>query len=173
MTQKTWTLDQIEVNVSGFFTTHHHFRTEMGALGKFTFPAFGQHGVFRTADGRELTMEKTHWLGSAHQLVEGNVVRATADLPGLLRQDYAIQFEGQDYVLEPEGIFKMGWVLADAAGTTLLEIQPRGVLKQGAYLTIWAKVDADLVAFAYYLVHMRKQEQAAAVAATSSAAAAS
>jgi hypothetical protein len=57
------------------------------------------------------------------------------------------------------------------AGTTLLEIQPRGVLKQGAYLTILAEVDADLVAFAYYLVHMRKQEQAASVAAVSAAAA--
>jgi hypothetical protein len=173
MNQKTWTLDQIEVDVSGFFTTHHHFRTEMGALGEFTFPAFSQYGVFKTVDGRELTMEKTHWLGSAHRLVENNVARGTADLPGLFRQDYAIQFEGQDYALEPKAIFSQDWVLVDAAGTTLLEIQPRGILKQGAYLTIWANVDADLVAFAYYLVHMRKQEQAAAVAATSSAAAAS
>jgi hypothetical protein len=47
----------------------------------------------------------------------------------------------------------------------MLEIQPRGAFKQGAYLTITGAVDADLVAFVYYLVHMRQQEDAAASAA--------
>jgi hypothetical protein len=48
-----------------------------------------------------------------------------------------------------------------------MEIQPRGVFKQGAYLSVRAAIELDLVAFAYYLVHSRKQEDAAVVAATS------
>jgi hypothetical protein len=48
-----------------------------------------------------------------------------------------------------------------------MEIQPRGVFKQGAYLSLRGAIELDLVAFAYFLVQMRKQEDAAVVAATS------
>jgi hypothetical protein len=161
---------EIEVEVSGFFTTHHHFQTEAGSLGAFTFPAFSQQGTYHTADRRKLLMQKTHWLGTAHEFVDGDLVRGTADRPGLFRQDIAIRFDGLAYSLQPEGLFKQGWFLLDAQGNTLLEFQPRGVFKQGAYITVWQPVSEELLAFAYYLVHMRKQEQAAAVAATSTAA---
>lgn len=154
----------IEVEVSGFFTTHHYFRTEAGILGELTFPAFSQYGTFRTAGGRELLMQKPHWLGTAHEFVDGNLVRGTADRPGLFRQDITIRFDGKAYSLEPEGIFKQGWFLLDAEGQTLLELQPRGAFKQGAFITLWQPISIDLLAFAYYLVHMRKQEQAAVAA---------
>jgi hypothetical protein len=161
-------LDEIEVAVSGFFTTHHHFQTEWGGLGKCTFPAFSQHAMYRTADGRELLMQKSHWLGSAHELVDGGSVRARADRPGLFRRDILIQFDGQEYTLEPEGLFSRGWLLFDAGGTKLLELRPRGAFKQGAYLTIIGSINSDLVAFVYYLVHMRQQEDAAATTAATS-----
>jgi hypothetical protein len=161
-------LDEIEVAVSGFFTTHHHFQTEWGGLGKCTFPAFSQHAMYRTADGRELLMQKSHWLGSAHELVDGGSVRARADRPGLFRRDILIQFDGQEYTLEPEGLFSRGWLLFDAGGTKLLELRPRGAFKQGAYLTISGSINSDLVAFVYYLVHMRQQEDAAATTAATS-----
>jgi hypothetical protein len=173
MAKKTWMLDQIEIEVTGFFTTHHVFRANGESLGELTFPAFSQIGEFHGANGRELLMQRTHWLGSAHQLLQGEVVRATADQPGLLRRDIAIQFDGQPHSLEPGGAFSRGWYLMDAGGNTLLEIQPRGVFRQGAILTIRSAVDADLAIFAYYLVHVRQQEEAAAVAATSSVAATS
>ncbi len=166
VTRESWMLDEIEVDVSGFFTTHHQFQTRSGSLGKFTFPAFSQHGIYRTPDGRELLMQKTHWLSSAHELVEGETVRGRADRAGLFRRDIAIWFDGRKYSLEPEGILSWGWYLVDAEGRKLLEYQPRGVFKQGAYLSITGAVDADLVAFAYYLVHMRQQEEAAAAGAT-------
>jgi hypothetical protein len=89
-----------------------------------------------------------------------------ADRRAMLSRDIVIEFDGQEYELIPEGILKQGWFLNDAQGNRLLEIQPRGVFRQGAYLTLVGWVDADLVAFAYYLVHMRKQEDSAAVAAT-------
>jgi hypothetical protein len=173
MAQRTWMLDQIEIEVTGFFTTHHLFQASGESLGELTFPAFSQSAGFRGADGRELLMQRTHWLGSAHELLQGQVVRGTADRPGLLRRDIAIHFNGQPYSLEPEGAFSRGWYLADGEGNTLLEIQPRGIFKQGAILTIRGAVDADLAIFSYYLVHVRQQEEAAAVAATSSVAAAS
>ncbi len=63
--------------------------------------------------------------------------------------------------MEPAGFWSRGWHLIDEAGTTLLEIQPRGIFRRGAYLTIIGPVDADLLVFAYYLVNVRWQEQAA------------
>jgi hypothetical protein len=42
------------------------------------------------------------------------------------------------------------------------------VFKQGAYLTINGSINSDLVAFVYYLVHMRQQEDAAATTAATS-----
>lgn len=167
MKKDTWAPDEIEVDVTGFFTTHHYLETRAGSLGELTFPAFSQHGTYVTHDGRELLMQKTHWLGTAHELVEGGIVRGRADRPGLLRQDIAVQFDGRQYSLEPEGLLSWGWFLLDAEGNRLLEIQPRGVFQQGSFMTITGAIDADLVAFTYYLVYTRRQEDAAAAAAAS------
>ena len=171
LTKERWILDEIEVDVSGFFTTHHCLQSRSGTLGEFTFPAFSQHATYHTFDGRELLMQKTHWLGSAHELVEGEIVRGRADRPGLFRRDMTVWFEGQEYSLEPGRLLSRDWYLVDAGGIRLVQIQPRGVLKQGAYVTITATIDADLVAFAYYLVYTRWQEEAAGAAAVSSTAA--
>ena len=79
MAQDTWLLNEFEVEVTGFFTTHHYFETPQGTWGELTFPAFSSHGVFKAADGRELLMQKTHWLGTAHEFVDGKVTRGRAD----------------------------------------------------------------------------------------------
>jgi hypothetical protein len=168
MTQVNWMIGELEIEVAGFFTTHHTVKSEVGIVGEFTFPAFSQHAVYRATDGRELHMQKTHWWAGAHELIDGEIVRGTADRAGFFRRDMIVQFDGQEYGLEPEGFFKQGWYLVSADGTKLVEIQPRGVLKQGAYLWAHTVVEAELVAFAYYLVHMRKQEEAAAAAASAS-----
>lgn len=167
MKTRTGMLGTIEVNVTGFFTTHHYLQAEWGDVGELTFRAFGQGAIYHALDGRKLVMQKRHWLGHAHEMVDGNIVRGTGDRPGLFRMDIAVQFDGQEYSLEPEGILKQGWLLLDADRRLLMEIQPRGVFKQGAYLNLESSIELDLVAFAYYLVHMRKQEDAAVVAATS------
>lgn len=157
----------IEVDVTGFFTTHHNMQGRWGELGELTFPAFSQSATYKAIDGRQVIMQKTHWLGTAYEMVEGDAVRAQADRPALLRRDMAIQFDGLDYWLEPEGFLKQGWFLLDAQRQMLIEIQPRGIFKQGAYMTIHSSIEVDLVAFAYFLVHMRQQEDAAAAAAVS------
>ena len=167
MNNKGGMIGTIEVDVTGFFTTHHYLRAEWGEIGELTLSAFGQAATYEALDGRKVTMQKSHWLGSAYEMVEGSVVRGRADRPGLFRTDIAVQFDGLDYMLEPEGLLKQGWFLLDAERHILMEIQPRGVFKQGAYLSLRAAIELDLVAFAYYLVHMRKQEDAAVVAATS------
>ena len=57
MAQGLWATDEIEVGVSGFFTTHHFLQTTANILGELTLPAFRSGGVFRAADGRELVRE--------------------------------------------------------------------------------------------------------------------
>ncbi len=170
MSDEFWKVSEIEVRVSGMFTTHHRFQTEAGEWGEMTFPAFAQRAVFRTADGHALEMAKCGWLSSAHELLEGETVRAVADRRGMLHREMIVEYDGRAYELVPEGLFKQGWFLVDGEGKALLEIQPRGVFRQGAYIAITGWVDADLVAFAYYLVHMRRQEDAAAAAVASGAA---
>jgi hypothetical protein len=167
MNKEIWTLDEIEVEVSGLFTTHHLLRTEAGILGELTFPAFAQQATYRTISGRELLMQKTHWLGTTHELIEGKTVRGSGTRPGWLRRDIVLEVDGRQYSLQPEGVLSWGWHLFDAGGQQLLELQPRGILRQGACLTITGAVDADVVAFAYYLVYMRRQEEAAGAAAAS------
>ncbi len=116
-------------------------------------------------------MRKMHWLDTAHEVLDGSTLRGSADRPGTFSRDLIIDFEGQQYRLQPEGILKDGWYLTDAAGTRLLESRPRGIFREGVYLTITGPLDEDLIACAYYLVHTRAQEEAAAVAATTAASA--
>jgi hypothetical protein len=168
MARDTCALDVIEVDVTGFFTTHHYFETEAGPWGELTFPAFSDHGTFHAADGRELVVRQIHWLGSAHELLEGEIVRGTADRRGLFHRGMVIQFDGLQYLLEPAGLLSPGWYLVDVLGNRLLEIQPRGIFGQSTCLLLATTVNADLVTFAYYLVHVRRQEDSAVVAATAS-----
>ena len=101
----------------------------------------------------------------------GGAVRSSADRPGFLSRDLIIDFDGQQYRLQPEGILKDGWYLTDAGGTRLLGLRPRGIFREGACLTIIGPLAEGLVAFAYYLVPPRGQEEAAAAAATTAASA--
>lgn len=71
MSEEYLMLEEVQVEVSGFFTTHHWFNTESEMWGELVFPAFSGYGVIQTPDGRELLMQKTHWLGSAHEFVDG------------------------------------------------------------------------------------------------------
>ena len=169
MTQETWMIDEIQVKVSGLFTTHHHLHTEMGALGKLTFPAFAQAATYRTPDGRELLMQKTHWLGTGYELLEGDTVRGSADRSSLFDRGLDLQLDGRQYRLEPTGWLSRDWRLVEQGGNELLEIQLLGLLSRDARVLISGIiVEPDLIAFAYYLFYMRYQEEAAAGAAAAS-----
>jgi hypothetical protein len=160
--------DEIEVTVSGFFTTHHRFATENGMRGEFTFPAFASYATIRTAGGRELLMQKIHWLGSARELIDGDVVHGTADRQSLFSREIAIAYGGREYLLAPAGFLSKDWYLTDDEGRRLVALQPRGILSQDFFLMTAGSVDVELLAFAYYLVHVRKQEDTAAAAAAAS-----
>jgi hypothetical protein len=157
--------DEIEVRVSGLFTTHHRLWTAAGILGELTLPTFGRRGIFRAADGRELTVERTSWWRGWHELRESGIVLGTARPLGFWRRAMSVGFRGAMYELEPTGFWSRGWCLVDAAGRSLLEIYPRGVFTRDAILRVMAPVNADLLVFAYYLTHVRWQEQAAAASA--------
>ncbi len=165
MTQGSWMTDEVEVQVSGLFTTHHCFQTTAGVLGELTLPAFGKGGVFRAADGREVVMERTSWWRGWHELREDDVVLGTARSQGFWRRTMSVGFRGAMYELAPAGFWSRGWRLTDEAGTALLEVRPRSAFRRGAYLTIMEPLNVDLLAFVYYLVNARWQEQSAAAGA--------
>jgi hypothetical protein len=172
MAREVWPTGEIEVGVSGAFTTRHHLRTETGTLGELTLPAFRTGGVFRAGDGRELTVHRTSWWRGWHELREDETLLGTARPRGFWRRQMVVHLGVQEYVLQPAGFWTRSYSLVDAVGRTLLEIRPRGVFRRGAYLAVMAPVDVDLLIFAYYLVHTRWQEDAAAAGAASSAGAA-
>jgi hypothetical protein len=158
--QDVWEANEIEVTVSGFFTTYHRLETAAGTLGEFTFPALRMRAFFRAADGRELLARRVSVWRGRHELQEGDLVLATAEPAGFLRRAMTVRFGGREYALRPD-FGGRRWRLADAAGATLLEIRPRGAFRRGAYLTVQGEVDADLLAFAYYLVVRRWKKQRA------------
>ena len=159
MAQDILETNEIEVAVSGFFTTHHRLQTAAGALGEFTFPAFRMHARFRAADGRELLARHVSLWRDRHELWDGNTRLATARPPHFWSRAFIIQFGGREYTLRPVGFWEHCWRLADEAGMMLLEMRPRGAFRRGAFLTVHGEIDADLLAFAYYLVHTRWEEQ--------------
>lgn len=161
-TQESWVADTIKVTVSGVFNTRHYLEMETGALGELTCFAFRPSGVFRAADGRELTVRRTNWWRRWYELQEGETVLGSAHPRGVFRREIVVQFTGQEYVLEPAGFWNRCWRLTNDEGTKLLDICPRGLFRRGAHLTILDTVDVALLVFTYYLVHARWQEEAAA-----------
>jgi hypothetical protein len=170
MEQGMWVNGEIEVSVSGFFTTHHRLQAVMGSLGDLTLSAFGMGGVFHAADGRELVVERTSWWRGWHELQENGIVLGTARSGNFWRQSMDVGFRGARYELVPVGCLSRGWLLVDEAGSTLVAVEPRGAFRRGAYMRISERVPADLVVFIYYLVNVRWQEQSAAAAAVSTGA---
>ena len=162
----TWMFGHIEVEQTGFFTTHHTFRTPSGRVGELTMPAFSDHGTYRTPAGQEVHLAKTHWLGGDYELVEGERVRGRAGRQGFFSRDLDVWFDGQALTLERRGWLDQGWYLVDAGRQTLLEISPRGFFRQGATISLAGPVETALVIFVYYLAYVRHQEEAATAAAS-------
>lgn len=169
MRRGTWLTDQVEVTVSGVFTTHHHLQTPAGVLADFTMHPLRRRAVCRTVEGRELVMKQTNWWHGTHELQEGGVVLGTARALGLLRRENSVRFGGRDYRLRAAGFWGRVWHLVDDA-SLLVEVHPRGIFRRGAILRILRPVDADLLAFTYYLVNARWGEQTAAASAGAGAA---
>lgn len=169
MARKVWTADEVEVDVSGLFTTYHRLLGEAVVLGEFTFPAFSTSGIFNATDGRELVVKRTSWWRGWHEMREGGIVLGTACPRGFWRRTMSVGFLGAMYELAPAGFWSRAWNLIDEAGMPLLEIRPRGIFRRGAYLTILGPVQVDLLVFTYYLVNVRWQEQSATASTTAAA----
>ena len=156
---------EVRVRRRGFFTTHHRFSTGDRTLGELTLPAFAQSNVFRAEDGRDLAMRLPRWLSTEHEMFEGGRVRGRAGRSGLFQFHLEVEYEGQAYTMEPAGALSEKWRLMDAQDLILLSIEPQGCLSGEVRLYPQPGVHRDLVVFAYYLVHMRREETAAACAA--------
>jgi hypothetical protein len=160
-----WAMDEAEVIVSGFFTTHHYVQTVTETLGELTLPAFSKQGVFYAAGGRELLVQRTNWWRGWHEMREGGVVLGTAHSQGFWRRTTDIGFRGATYELRPADFWSRRWRLHDETDATMMEIRPQGAFRRGAYLTVMKPVNVDLLIFTYYLVNVRWQEQSAAAGA--------
>ena len=168
MSGESMAADAIEVVVDGMFTTHHTFQTESGVLGEMSVPAFRRDATFHSAEGAELTIRSTSWLGGRYEMRSGEEVLAASHPRGAFRQAIDIEFGDSLYSAVPAGAFRQGWYLVDAVETQLLKFQPRGAFRRGAYLEILAPVRLELIVLFYYLVYQRKQEEAAAASASAS-----
>ena len=158
-------MDQAEVTVSGFFTTHHFVQTATDILGELTLSALRMGGVFHAANGRELVVQRTNWWRGWHEMREGGIVLGTAHPQSFWRRTMGVGFRGAMYELRPADFWSRGWYLFDEMGATAVEIRPRGVFRRGAYLTVLEPVNVDLLIFVYYLVNVRWQEQSGAAGA--------
>lgn len=156
---------EIRVRRRGLFTTHHCFSISDRTLGELTLPAFGQGGIFRAEGGRDLVLRRPNWLSTEHEMCQEGRVRARARGSGLLSSAVTIEFGEQTYILKPAGVLSEKWRLLDSQDLVLLSVEPQGFAGTVVRIRLQPGVDRDLVVFAYYLVHMRREETAAACAA--------
>lgn len=161
--------DQIEVIPSGFFALRYEFRSPMGALGVLNLSAFRAEGRFQDADGQEWRMRRSHWWRREYELWAADAVVATARGRGIRQVVLDLDVQGQPYLLEPTDWWSGGWRLLGPAGTAVLEIRRRGVLRPGLVLDVLGPVAGELLAFAVYLILTLWRERAAAAAAAASA----
>ncbi len=157
--------DQIEVIPSGFFSLRYEFRSPMGVLGVLNLFAFRTGGRFQDADGQEWRMRRSHWWRWNYELRAGDTVVATAQRRGFWRTNLDLEFGGHPYLLEPADRWGGKWRLLGPAGTALLEIRRRGVLRPGLVLDVLGPVAGELMAFAVYLILTVWREHAAAASA--------
>ena len=160
---------EMEVDTWGCFTTHHQMKTRTQILGELTLPAFDRGGTFLFADGRELVVGKTSWWKGWHELRENGIVVGSARPLGFWAQRIGVGFRGRMYELVSAGFWSDGWDLLDESGMKILEIRRRGFFRRMVDLLAHEEILPDLLVFAYYLAHVRWQEQTAVVATTAAA----
>lgn len=165
MVEKQWVYDEIVVEVTGLFTTHHTFRSGAETLAVLDVPAGMAEGSYQGRDGRRMVVRRTGCLSRCYELWDSGVVRGAAEPRGLFKQGYALRFDGHELELVPEGAFRQGWWLVNAEGHVLLSLGPRGVFKRGARLVAPYPIEFPLAVMAYYLYQVIQQEMAAVVTA--------
>ena len=158
-------VDRIEVIPSGFLALRYDLRSPMGALGVLTLSAFRTESRFRDADGQEWRMRRSHWWRRNYELRADDAVVALARGRGFWQTDLDLEFGGEVYRLEPADRWGGKWHLLDPAGTVLLEIRRRGVLRPGLVMDVLGPVAGELMAFAVYLILTIWREHAAAASA--------
>jgi hypothetical protein len=163
MTEDLWAVDEIIVDVSGFFTTEHAFRSASQTLAVLKVPAGMAEGSYESRGGRRIVVRRTGCLSRGYELLDSSLVRGAAEPRGLFKMGYALQFDGQALELVPEGVFRQGWLLVDGEGHLLLRLEPLGVFQRGTRLVASQPVEVPLVVLAYYLYQVLQQETAAVV----------
>ncbi|MGD8397874.1 MAG: hypothetical protein PVG11_03380 [Anaerolineae bacterium] len=165
MADDLWTLDEISVDVAGFFTTEHTFHAGGRTLATMKVPAGNAEATYRGHEGRLVVIRRTGCLSGGYEMKVGGVIRGTAAPRGAFKPGYALRFDGEAFEIVPAGIFRQDYLLVDTGGSTLLRASPQGVFKRGAYLSVSQPLPLPLVVLAYFMYTVI-QAQTAAVAAT-------
>ena len=155
--------------MEGVFTTHHYLLSAAGSLGELTIKTGGGTGTFLATDGRELEVKRTSLWRGWYEMRDSGVVIGTAASQGFFRRTTTIDYRGVEHLLEPVNTWARRWRLVDPMGSVLVEVEPRGVFKRGAFIKVFGEIELDLLVFCYYMVSMRWQEQASAASAASAA----
>ena len=95
MEQESWTTDEIEAVVSGFFTTRHSLQTATGIMGELTLLPLRSNDVFRFASGRELMLKRKSWWQSWYELEENGIVSGSTRSHRFFQRETVIQFGGK------------------------------------------------------------------------------
>ncbi len=132
------------------------------ALGVLNLFAFRTEGQFQDADGREWRMGRSHWWRRNYELRAGDTVVATAQGRGSGRSFWTWTSWGNRIVWSPTDWWGGKWRLLGPAGTAVLEIRRREVLRPGLVLDVLGPVAGELMAFAVYLILTVWREHAAA-----------
>ena len=164
MAEDMWAHDEIVVDVGGFWTTEHVFRSVAGTLAVLKVPAGMSEGSYQAPSGRQVVVRRSGCLSRSYELTDGGAVRGAAEPQGLFKQGYLIRFDDQELDLVPEGLFRQGWLLVDAGDRVVLRLDPRGIFQRGARLLAPYPIEFPLAVLAYYLYQVIQQETAAVAA---------
>lgn len=162
------TVQEIEVLVEGFFTTHHLLQTQTEVVGELTVPAMSKQAIFVGAGDDELEMRKPSWWKSYFELRRAGSLLGSAGPKRFFSRDVVVEYGTERYVLCPAGFWSRAWQLVDAEENVLVEVEPRGAFRRGAYLTALDQVDRELLVFTYFLVQERWQAETATAAVAAS-----
>lgn len=153
--------DLIEVLESGIIKTEHVFQSRQGILGIMNLKAGKSSGIYKAADGTEMSIKKTSFWKSNYEWRDGETLVGGAQPRKALSPTFFIMYQGNSVVLSPGGNKARSWRVKNSFNQELCEIQPRGVFKRGARLLIKAEIPIGLLVFCYCLVSIRWQERSA------------
>ncbi|HIQ00841.1 MAG TPA: hypothetical protein EYH30_01705 [Anaerolineales bacterium] len=153
MAEAAFAVDRVRVEASGLLPRRHRLLAGETFLGEMAF-GLGSSVSYIDAEGREMWMGRASLLPAAYRMWEGEQERASARV-SLLGWQARVAFDGQTFLFRPIHLWQTVWELRDASDQLVLTVRRTGWGR--AEIAVHGPVDADLLAFAYYLFIIRRR----------------